>query len=264
MGRGKSWSERYPNPHTRPDLDDPFTARMRASAKSALGHDVLESQINLPDYIAKLQRMHSTPEYQEAAAKGRREAEASEANQREMVYRRNISTLSPFHVRAVTNSCRADLTPVTTTDIQRKVLDQWDDKQHMFLLGTTGIGKTFTATWCAMRAALRGVDVAATTATRVCEASPEKLAQLRSAGVLVIDQLHTLRSPAGKDMPAWKVSPVIDLIDYRYEQMATMICAGTVGPEAMVDILGEDVQRRFECRLVSESTAIRTDKGRVR
>lgn len=260
----KPWNDRFPNPHTRPDRADPITKKARADAKRLFGKDALEEEIDFPAYLAELQRMHSTPEYQAAAAEGRREEEQRKARQQLSEQRRQIDKLSPFHVDSIRSGCDDQLRPLTTTDIQRKVIANWDGVQSLFLLGETGIGKTYTATWCAMKAIRTGKDVASTTATRVCEATLEGLIQLRQADLLLLDQLHTLRSPSGKDMPAWKVGPVVDLIDYRYERQLTTIAAGTIAPKFMVGLLGEDVKRRFPCRLASESTKIsNTTEGKI-
>ncbi len=255
-----SWDDRYPNPHTRPDPDDPLARKVRADSKKLFGFDPLETRIDTVDYINALREKHTQPEYQEAAAAGRQAERERLAKAKGIEYRRRIERLSPEHVQAVLAGCDPDLTPVTTTDIQRKARAQWDGVQSMFLLGETSVGKTYTAVWCAMRAARGGRDVAATTATRVCEATPDQRAVLRAVDVLVIDQLHALSAPSGKSLPAWQVGPVIDLIDYRYEQQRTTIAAGTVSPEKIFGSLGEDVRRRFPLRLMSNATGIQTPK----
>jgi DNA replication protein DnaC len=253
----KSWQSRYLNPHTRPDPDDALTKRTRIDAKRFLGKDALEEEIDFLVYLADLRRRMTTPEHQAIVAERIEEDNQRLARQADFEYRRSLERLSPFHVDCVRSGCDGEFKPITTTDIQRKVMAQWDGTTNLFLLGETGIGKTYTATWCAMRAARRGESVAATTALRVCEASKELLDTLRHVGTLALDQLHTLRSPAGKDMPAWQVSPVIDLIDYRYEHKKTIIAAGTIAIPDMVGLLGKDVIRRFPLRLASKSTGVR-------
>ena len=255
-----NWEARFPNKYTRPDPDDPVTKKTRRDAKEIFGSDALEEEIDFPAFLAELQRKHSTPEYQAHAAKRREEEAQRQADMLEAEYRRNIEALSPIHVDAVLAGCTRDLTPITTTDIQRKVIAKWDGVQSLFLLGQTGVGKTYTATWCAMKGAKAGRSVASTTATRVCTASHDGLNVLRSVSVLVLDQLHTLQSPEGRSMPAWQVSPVIDLIDYRYEQKRTTIAAGTISPKPMFDLLGKDVKRRFPVRLESDSTKVRRER----
>jgi DNA replication protein DnaC len=255
-----SWEKRFPNKHTRPDLDDPLTSKARCDSKKLFGHDPLETAVSTVDYIADLRRKWETPEYQEHVATQEREQADLEARQADMEYHKRLESLSLIHVRAVQAGCTPELNPITTTEIQRKVIASWDGVKSMFLLGETGVGKTYTATWCAMRAAKAGRDVMSTTATKVAQMSLEGLIRLRGTGLLILDQLHTLRSPSGKDMPAWQVAPVIDLIDHRYEQELTTIAAGTRAPEDMFDILGDDVRRRFPVRLSSESTVV--DKGR--
>jgi hypothetical protein len=205
------------------------------------------------ELIEDIRSRLDSPEYQSGVARYEREIQRAEA---QIAYGHQLERLSPFHVKAVLAGCDARLMPITTTDIQRKAAAQWDGVESMFLLGETGVGKTYTATWCAMRAARRGVDVAATTALRVADLSPESLRTLRRVGLLVLDQLHTLQAPSGRDMPAWKVGPVVDLMDYRYEHESTTIAAGTVAPEAMFELLGSDVRRRFPRRLASKSTEI--------
>lgn len=256
MGTGKTHDQRFPNPHTRPDLSDPLIRRTRADAVSLFGSDVLADEVDFPTWLEALRVRHCSPEFQAVAEAGREETRLHEERQRAILQRRRFEKLSPFHVDAIRSGCDAELKPLTTTEIMRAVIAEWDGVQSMFLLGGTGNGKTYTATWCAMRAILRGDDAESVTAIRICGASPERLSVLRSVHTLVIDQLHTLRSPAGKDMPAWQVAPVIDLIDYRYEHELTTIAAGTVSPDAMVDLLGEDVRRRFTVRLSSESDEI--------
>jgi hypothetical protein len=252
-----NWNRRFPNPHTRPDPGDPLTARLREDSKRLFGFDPLVSAVSTAGILEDIRARMDTPEYRSGVA----DYEAEEARRAEtqagIEYRRRLERLSPFHVRSVLAGCDAELNPITSTDLQRKVIAQWSGQESMFLLGETGVGKTYTATWCAMRAAKRGVDVACTTATRVAESSFEGLLTLRGAGLLVLDQLHTLRSPTGREMPAWKVAPVIDLIDYRYEQELVTIAAGTVAPEEMFDIIGHDVRRRFPLRLQSNTTEIR-------
>jgi hypothetical protein len=61
-------------------------------------------------------------------------------------------------------------------------------------------------------------------------------------------------------MPAWQVAPVIDLIDYRYQQKRIIIAAGTIAPKFMVGLLGEDVKRRFPLRLASDSIHVRRER----
>jgi hypothetical protein len=212
MGTGKPWSERFPNPHTRPDTADPLIRRTCADAKELFGKDALIEDIDFPTFLAELRRKHATPEFRASVAEQEEEERRFKARQADLAYRRSIESLSPFHVDAIRSGCDKDLNPLTTTDIQCKVIAQWDGESNLFLLGGTGIGKTYTATWCAMRAAKRGESVASITATRVCNASKEQLDTLRHVDKLVLDQLHTLRSPAGKDVPGWQVSPVIDLI----------------------------------------------------
>lgn len=252
-----SWHTRFPNPHTRPDTSDPLTAKVRKDSKELFGFDPLETAVSTADYIRDLRAKLETPEYQEGVREYEREQKRFEREQRVMQYERQLERLSPEHVDAVKAGCTRDLTPITTTEIQRKALP-WDGAQSVFLLGETGVGKTYTATWLAMRAARGGRTCIATTALRVSKASPEKLQEMYDTDVLIIDQLHTLESPAGKPMPAWQVAPVIDLMDYRYERRLTTIAAGTVGAKKMFDeILGQDVKRRFPMRLASESTETR-------
>jgi hypothetical protein len=42
--------------------------------------------------------------------------------------------------------------------------------------------------------------------------------------------------------------------------MMTTIAAGTVAPEDMFDILGDDVRRRFPLRLASDSIHVRRER----
>ena len=49
----------------------------------------------------------------------------------------------------------------------------------------------------------------------------------------------------------WQVGPVIDLIDFRYQDEACTIAAGTSDPEGMKGIIGEEVGRRFALRLTT-------------
>ena len=214
-------------------------------------------RIDFPAFLADLRARYSSPEYQATAAEYRAEEAARLKRAAHDHYERQCERLSPFHAAAVLASCTPALAPLTTTELQRKVIEQWDGEEHLFLLGSTAIGKTYTATWCAMRRALRGGTVASVTATRVCEASPDRLTMLRGVDVLVLDQLHTLRSPAGKDVPAWRVAPVVDLIDWRYEHMSTTIAAGTVEAGEMTELLGADVRRRFPLRLSADTGEVR-------
>jgi len=254
-----SWERRFPNPHTRPDTSDPLTAKVRADSKAIFGFDPLDTAVSTADLIRDLRRRLDTPEYQEGVAEYEREQRRLEAQQQAMQYERQLERLSPEHVDAVTRGCDAELKPISTTEIQRKALG-WDGVQSIFLLGETGVGKTYTATWLAMRAVRGGRDCIATTATRISRASDDQLKAMHEVDVLIIDQLHTLESPSGKAVPAWQVAPVIDLIDYRHEQRLTTIAAGTVGAEKMFDeILGQDVRRRFPQRWQSESTEIRNE-----
>lgn len=251
-----SWERRFPNPHTRPDPSDPLTAKVREDAKHLFGFDPLDTAVDTADYIRDLQRRLSTPDHQEGLDNYEREKKETAAAQFSIWYRQQLERLSPIHVEAVQLGCTSDLTPITTTEIQCKALP-WDGVESIFLLGKTGVGKTYTATWLAMRATKGGRDCMATTPSRVCRASFEQLTAISKIDVLILDQLHTLESPAGKAVPAWQVAPVVDLIDYRYERRLTTIAAGTVGAEKMFDkILGQDVRRRFPMRLSSESTKI--------
>ena len=252
----EAWNKAFPNPHTRPDPADPLVRKCRADAKRLFGFDALGAKLNISSYVRELQEQWATPEQQARVASLEEDERQRLAAQADLKYQRQLERLSPVHVRAVLEGCDRNLAPITTPEIQRQLIEQWDGKQSVFLLGRTGIGKTYTATWAAMRAARGGSSVASTTPARICEASLQGLIDLRKTTLLVIDQLHTLRSPAGKDLPAWKVTPIIDLIDYRYEQMLTTLAAGTIGPESMVDVLGEDVRRRFPLRLASKSTEV--------
>jgi DNA replication protein DnaC len=249
-------TKRFTNPNTAPDPDDPLIRKVRRDCKELFGHDPLETAVDFAGELNRIRELHCSPEFQAEAAKRREEDAERERREKAIAYNRQLERLSPFHVEAVQVGCNKGLTPLTTTDIQRQVMDKWDGVESMFLLGVTAIGKTYAATWCAMRAARRGLEVASTTALRVCEATAGKMMVYRQADLLILDQLHTLRSPSGKDMPAWQVAPVVDLIDWRYERKLITIAAGTVGPDAMVEILGEDVNRRFPRRLTSESTDI--------
>jgi DNA replication protein DnaC len=256
-----AWEKRFPNPHTRPDPTDEYTARRRREARDLFGFDPLETAVSTEDHIRELQAKWATPEYQAYVAQQAREAEHQAELQADLQYRRSIERLSPVHVKAVLGGCDADLNPITTTDLQRKVIAQWDGVTSLFLLGRTGVGKTYAGTWAAMRLARGGKDVASTTALRVAQESLEGLLTLRKVGVLVLDQLHTLRSPAGRDAPAWQVTPVVDLIDYRYEHQLVTIGAGTIAPDRMVDLLGADVKRRFPLRLASDATGVSRKEG---
>jgi hypothetical protein len=272
MANGKTWEQRFPNPHTRPDPMDPLVAKTRADSKAIFGRDPLEEEVDFPAYLAELQAKHCSPEYQAAAAEGRAEMEALRARQIKDEHRRRMERLSPFHVDCIRSGCDKNLNPLTTTQLMRMVLGvevlddgtrppPWDGIESLFLLGSTGTGKTYTATWIAMRAIMKGRDVGATNATDVCTLSPEKLARLHARDLVIIDQLHTLRTPAGKDLPGWQVEPVIKLINHCYEHKITAIGAGTIAPESMVDLLGKDVKRRFPVRLSSDETRIETTRN---
>jgi hypothetical protein len=242
-------------------------AGLREEARQVYGHDPLahlDDAIDFPAEMARLKAKYCTPEYQAEAADFRRSEAARLDREVKRSYERQIERLSPFHVKAVKAGCDENLKPITTTEIQRMVmgthiqddgrcLDGWDRVESMFLLGQTLIGKTYAATWCAMSLAMSGCTVASVTALRVYNLPYEQLLGLRKVDLLILDQLHTLRAPSGKDAPAHQVGPVVDLIDYRYEAMATTIGAGTVDPDAMESILGADTKRRFPLRLSADS-----------
>lgn len=251
MAHSKTFDERFPNRHTRPALDDPLIRKVRADSKTIFGTDPLDDPIDFSTWLEDLRRRHTTPEHMAEVAKRISEDEYLEARMARDAYHRAIEGLSPLHVKAVTAGCDPELNPITLTPILRQVVDKWDTESSLLLLGGTGQGKTYAATWCAMKIAKSGRTVASTTAANVGSASAEEIARLRSAHVLIIDQLHTLRSPSGRDMPAWQVTPVIDLVDHRYEHMGITIGAGTIAPDRLFEVLGKDVKRRFPVRLLS-------------
>ncbi len=252
-----NWEKRFPNPHTRPDPDDSLIRKVAEDEVELFGRSVVDTAIDVPGYLRELKKKWETPEYQDHVAQQEQAEREHRAHQAEYAYRRQIENLSRLHVKAVIAGCDASLNPITTTEIQRKLIAKWDGVQSVFLLGRTGIGKTYAATWGAMRQARKGRDVASATPDRVARLSLEALIRLQKTDVVILDQLHTLRSSAGRDEPSWKVSPVVDLIDYRYENELTTIGAGTVEPEEMFAVLGDDMRRRFPLRLASESTEVR-------
>jgi DNA replication protein DnaC len=228
-------------------------------------------EVSTADYIRELRKRWESPDYQAHVADVEQQEQQDRAHREDAWYTRQLERLSEHHVKAVRRGCTPDLVPLTTTEIQRMALGKWttpegdtppgwDGVKSIFLLGKTEVGKTYLATWMAMRQAKRGLDCASTTAARVSTLSFESLLVVRKVDVLILDQLHTLRSPSGRDAPAWQVSPVVDLIDYRYEHDLTTIGAGTIDPENMVDLLGADVRRRFPMRIASDSTEIRRER----
>jgi hypothetical protein len=114
------------------------------------------------------------------------------------------------------------------------------------MVGPTETQKTTAATWAAMWCACDREDVAHTTALRIATATPEELVRWREAGNLIIDELHRLAK-----QPDWKVAPVWDLIDYRYQEMSTTMVLATVDPTAMKSLAGAEVLRRIPLKLTT-------------
>ncbi len=186
------------------------------------------------------------PAYQERVAREEladleraRQAKAAE-------FSRRIERLSPLHVGFVRQHCD-DLTPREPIPaVWRKLMNEWDWTSSVFLVGETETQKTTAATWASMCIAKAGGTVAHTTALRIATATAETLAEWQEVRVLTIDELHRLRGA-----PEWKVGPVWDLIDHRYQSKGITFVLGTVDPKAMMTLAGAEVLRRIPLKLTA-------------
>ena len=202
----------------------------------------------LQSIMARIKRQVEDPEYQRRVAEEEWAALETARQVRAMDYARLIERLSRLHVGFVRQHCDGDLMPVGRVPvIWAKLIAEWDWRTSIIMVGPTLTQKTTCATWAAMWCACDGETVAHTTALRIATATAEALEEWRQVGLLIVDELHRLA-----DQPAWKVAPVWDLIDYRYQDMATTIVPATVDPDAMADMAGAEVLRRFGLKLTSE------------
>jgi hypothetical protein len=195
--------------------------------------------------LARIKARVESPEYQHELAR-REMAERAEAERSRIYhYERQLERLSAEHVKYVRQHTDDDLWPRDPIpSIWEQLANEWDWVSHVFLVGPTESQKTTTMHWAAMHWACDGGTVRRTTAPRVHTLKGERLEQLRKCGLLLLDQIHLVEG-----MPDWQVTPVIDLIDYRYETTGTMLAAGTVNPNEMGGIIGVEVRRRFGLRL---------------
>jgi hypothetical protein len=188
-----------------------------------------------------------SPEYQEALRARLRDDERRKAREARDELERRLGRLPRAHVGFVRKHCDPGLQPLDPVpDIWAQLRDRWDGEESVFLLGPTDTQKTTTAVWAAMRWAETGRDVWHTTALRVCRESYETVKVYQDVSLLILDELHRLQG-----MPPWQVGPAVDLIDRRYGEGLTTIACGTVSPEKMTAVLGEEVRRRFGLRLAT-------------
>jgi len=160
-------------------------------------------------------------------------------------YERSLHRLSRLHVSLVREHTDGACMPTDPVPrIWQQLIDRWNWRDSVFLVGPTSTQKTTVATWAAMWCALDGESVTHTTALRVATASEDDLKAWRKTDLLILDEVHRL-----SEQPAWKIAPVWDLIDFRYQDMSTTIGCGTVDPDAMLDIAGSEVLRRFGLKL---------------
>jgi hypothetical protein len=222
-------------------------------------HEAKQKKADDAEWTAMLARIRTrveSPEYQEMVArKEMARIKAAEA-ERLIHYRRQLERLSSEHVKFVRRHTDGDLWPTKPIpSIWEQLASEWDWKSHVFLVGPTESQKTTTMHWAAMHWACDGGTVRRTTAPRVHTLRGENLEALRKCGLLLIDQMHLVEG-----MPDWQVTPVIDLIDYRYEEGDTMMASGTVNPDEMEGLIGGEVRRRFGLRLGTEGSQETTEE----
>ncbi len=200
----------------------------------------------LQSIMDRIKRQVEDPAYQERVAREELARIEDERRTAAADYARRIERLSPLHVGFVREHCD-DLEPREPIPvIWRKLMTQWDWQQSVFLVGETKTQKTTAATWASMRIARDGGTVAHTTALRIATAPAETLAEWQETGVLTIDELHRLRGA-----PEWRVGPVWDLLDARYQSKGITFVLGTVDPKAMMTLAGAEVLRRIPLKLTA-------------
>ncbi|MEE9367188.1 MAG: hypothetical protein V3W44_10905 [Dehalococcoidales bacterium] len=198
--------------------------------------------------MARVKLQMESPEHQARVAKDEYETRQAAERAKAAAYVRRIERLSRIHVGYVRRHCGPDMMPKGwIPTIWQKLIHEWDWHTSLIMVGPTETQKTTAATWAAMWAACDREAVAHTTALRIATASPEELEWLRDAGLIIVDELHRLA-----DQPPWKVAPVWDLIDYRYQDMTTTIVLATVNPAAMSDLAGVEVLRRIPLKLTTD------------
>jgi len=195
--------------------------------------------------MARIKAQVETPEYQERVAREQLTALEDARRAREAAYMRRVEQLSRLHVGYVRQHCDANLMPVgRVPEIWAKLIAVWNWRDSVLMVGPTLTQKTTAATWAAMWCACDRETVAHVTAIRIATAPPDVLDEWRAAGLLIVDELHRLQG-----QPDWKVAPVWDLIDYRYQDMGTTMVLGTVDPDAMGHLAGAEVLRRIPLKL---------------
>ncbi len=200
----------------------------------------------LQSIMARIKAQVEEPAYQERVAREELARLEGEHRDREAEYNRRIERLSRLHIGFVREHCD-DLEPREPIPvIWRKLMTEWDWQQSVFLVGETETQKTTAATWASMRLARDGRTVAHTTALRIATAHAETLREWQEVSALTIDELHRL-----KGAPEWKVGPVWDLIDARYQSKGITFVLGTVDPKAMETLAGAEVLRRIPLKLTA-------------
>lgn len=201
----------------------------------------------LASIMARIKAQVETPEYQERVARERLAALEDERRAHKADHARRIERLSRLHVGFVRQHCDGDLMPTGMIPVVwAKLIAEWDWSASAILVGPTETQKTTAATWAAMWTACDGETVAHTTALRIATATDDALEEWRQAGLLILDELHRL-----DDQPAWKIAPVWDLVDCRYQSMGTTIVCATVDPDAMNNLAGAEVLRRIPLKITS-------------
>lgn len=225
----------------------PFEARM---AEFTAAHEAQEAQNRREwsELVERLRKRFESPEGRRAAQEYRRAMDEAEAIEARQTYERRLEGLSGAHVPYVrANIDRSGRPKPSAFPIWLDLAAQWDWSTWVFLVGPTGCGKTTAMTWAGMHWARHHGTVMHTTAARVCRAEGEHLAELRTCGLLLLDEVHRLGG-----LPAWQVAPVWDLIIWREEHPpAPIIAGGKAAAGNMEKLVGKEIKRRFPMRLSS-------------
>jgi DNA replication protein DnaC len=207
------------------------------------------------DYLRKLKRKLDAGELADDAAADKWEADQSRhaAEQRRKFNEIQTAKLSKRHV--------ADARRISSGEVERSAI--WTRLSNtlrdtpdasVLLCGNTGAGKTTAATGYALSRISRGLTVLVVAGSRCASIAKydEAREEAERADLLLLDEMHRLPS-----MPEWIRTPMIGLIDSRYENRRQVVAMATVGVKTVEDALGIEVVERFDAVLGTDEDSYR-------